>query len=255
VSPSFSDRVEVFLGPRRIQLARRPRGLRVRGAHTLSLGCAPGPDHAWQPALDALARALGTLAWRRADVAVTLSNHFVRYALVPPVPGVRRAEREALARHQVQAIYGEAAAAWRVSVDDAPVDAQAVAGAVDPALAEALEALLRGAGLRPVAIEPYLAGAYNACRRTMNGAPAWLAVAEPGRVCVASVHAGRWLALRSQRVSAPLREALPAVLEQARLAGSEELAAGAVYLVSRDEPACKLPADNGWTIEPVAWSH
>jgi hypothetical protein len=241
----------VFLGPRQIHLARRPRGLRARPAHTLSLACTPGPDHAWQGALETLGRALATLAWRKADAAVTLSNHFVRYALVPPVPGVKRGDRGAVAHHQLQAVYGDAAQGWRVSVDDAPADANAVAGGVDPQLVEQLEATLRAAGLRPVAIEPFLAGAYNACRATMNGAPAWLAAAEPGRVCVAAVQGGRWLALRSQRVSAPLRAALPPLLEQARLAAAAGAKAGPVYLVSREEPPFKVPAGSGWSIESV----
>ncbi len=255
MSPSFSDRVEVFLGPRRLHLARWPRGLRGRTAHTFSLPCPPGPDQAWQGALDTLGRALATVAWRKADASVMLSNHFVRYALVPPVPGVKRADRAAVAQHHLQAVYGDAAATWRVSVDDAPADASAVAGGVDAELVAQVEALLRAAGLRPVAVAPYLADAYNACRRTMNGAPAWLAVAEPGRVCVAHVRGGRWLALRSQRIGGPLREALPALLEQTRLAFPEADETGRVYLVSREEPPFDLPPDSRWSIEPVRWGH
>lgn len=250
-----SDRVEVFLGPRRIHLLRRPRGVRAGSGLALSLACAPGPDAAWQGAVQALGRALATLGWKRANAVVTLSNHFVRYALVPPVAGMKRADRAAVAQHQMQSIYGEAARDWRLSLGDAPADASAVAGAVDPQLVAEVEAILRAAGLKPVAIEPFLAGAYNACRRTMNGAPAWLAVAEPGRLCVASVQDGRWLALRSQRVSTSLREALPALLEQARLGSPGRMEAGPVYLVSREEPPFKFPADSAWSIEPVAWKH
>jgi hypothetical protein len=89
----------------------------------------------------------------------------------------------------------------------------------------------------------------------MNGAQGWLAVAEPGRVCIASIQAGRWLALRSQRVSTSLRDSLPALLEQARLAAPGDMKAGPVYLVSREEPPFRLPAESGWSIEPVAWGH
>lgn len=255
----LADRVDVLLGPRRVQLVRRPRGLCRRSGsgsgQTLDLACPPGPDQAWAGAIETLARALETLAWRKADVAVTLSNHFVRYALVPPVAGVKRADRLAVAQHQMQAVYGDAASGWRVSMDEAAGNAPALAGGVDPELVEQLEALLRTSGLRPVAIEPYLACAYNACRRTMNGTPAWLAVAEPGRVCVASVQAGRWLALRSARLTAPLREALPPILEQARLASPESTLPGLVYLVSRDEPPFEVPPESGWSIEPVTLRH
>ena len=255
MSLSFSDRVEVLLGPRRVQLVRRPRGLRQRPGHAVELPCPEGPDQSWTGAVETLAQGLATLAWRNADVAVTLSNHFVRYALVPHVAGIKRAERLAVAQHQMHSVYGESASAWRIAMDQPAGDAAALAGGVDAELAAQLEAVLRAASLRPVAIEPYLASAYNACRKEMNGDPAWLAVAEPGRVCVASVRDGRWLAVRSQRLTGPLPAALPAVLEQARLASADALPPGRVFLVSRDEPPFSAPAESGWSIEPARLAH
>lgn len=255
MSRSFSDRIEVFLGPRAIHLRRQERGRRVQPGMSLSLDCPPGPDGAWQGAAETLEGALATLAWKRADVAVTLSNHFVRYAIVPHLPGVKRADYPAVAQHQAQAVYGDVARNWRIAVDEAAGTSAALAAGVDPDLIDRIEALLRTAGLRPVSIEPFLAGAYNACRRAMNGTPAWLAVAEPGRVCVAGVRDGHWLAVRSQRITGPLRDALPTVLEQARLTAAEPASAGRVHFVSRDEAAVELPEGTGWSLAPAAGTH
>jgi hypothetical protein len=255
VSRSFSDRVEVFLGPREIHLRRTPRGWRAQPGMSHSLACPSGSDASWQAAATTLEDALVNLAWTRADVAVTLSNHFVHYAIVPHVPGVKRADYAAVAQHQAESVYGEVARNWRIAFDEAARTSAALAAGVDPDFIARIEALLRTAGLRPMSIEPYLASAYNACRRTMNGAPAWLAVAEPGRVCVAGVRDGNWLAVRSQRIAGTLHEALPAVLEQARLTAAEPASAGRVYLVSREEASFDLPEGTGWSLEPAAWAH
>jgi hypothetical protein len=252
VSPLFTDRVEIFLGPRSVQLVRRLRGLRPKEGLNVSLECVSGRDSAWQPAIETLERGLATLAWQHADVAVTLSNHFVRYALVPSIAGAKHAERDAIARHELSTLYGDEAGLWRLTVGDAPRNASAVAGAVDPVLMEELVACLRVAGLTPRTVEPFLAPAFNACRAAMNGEDAWLAVAEPGRTCVAHLSRGRWLALRSHRSKGALREDLPLALEQTRLAAGA--APGPVYFVSRDEAPFEFAAGSHWSLRPVALS-
>jgi hypothetical protein len=244
--------VEVFLGPRRVHLARRAGGWRARPAVEHVAPVEAATDQDWAGAVEALAGALAHLAWRNADAVVTLSNHFVRHALVPPVAGVKRGEREALARHHLRSVYGEAADAWRVALDGGRGDSSSVASAVDAELIDAVEGALRGAGLRPARIEPYLAQAFNGCRGALGTAAAWLAVAEPGRVCVAHLDRGRWRALRAQRTHAPLDVALPPLLEQTRLAASTEVAPGRVHLVVRDQPAVRIECGGGWSVEAVA---
>ena len=78
---------------------------------------------------------------------------------------------------------------------------------------------LAGANLRPVAIEPFLATAFNCCRASIGREPAWLAAAEPGRVCVAYLADGGWRRLRSERVRMRLEDELPLALERLRLDG------------------------------------
>jgi len=248
VSPSWRDQVSVFFGPGHVHLARIAKGWRPQPGMGVSVACGDAAG-GWEPALEALGRALSGLRWQGADARVTVSNHFVRYALVPS-PGKLRGETEraAAARHALRATFGERAERWRVVLGEGHAG-DGVAAGIEPELIEGLVATLAAANLRPVAIEPFLAAAFNLCRESIRDAPAWLAAAEPGRVCVARFDHGAWRWLRSERVRSRLEEELPAVLERARLAG--DAGAGRVLLVSREEPQVELAAASGWSLERV----
>jgi hypothetical protein len=218
----------------------------------LALACGEANGTAWQSALEALARGLSNLKWQGADARVTVSNHFVRYALVPAAGKLRgEVERAAAARHALRATYGEPADRWRVVLGEGGANGAAIAAAIEPELVDGLAATLAGANLRAVAIEPFLATAFNLCRRSIDGRPAWLAVAEAGRVCVAYLDDGGWRRLRIERVRGRLGDELASALERTRLADGIDAGAGRVLLVSRDEPQVELAPDSGWSIERI----
>jgi hypothetical protein len=251
VSPSWRDRVSVFLAPGEVHLARHARGWKPAPGIGQTIECDKVADNAWQPALDALGRALSRLGWQGADARVTVSNHFVRYALVPSAAKLRgEIERAAAARHALRATYGERGDGWHVVLDEA-LDGAAVAAAIEPALIEGLSSALHAAKLRPTAIEPFLATAFNACRGSIRREPAWIAAAEPGRVCVGYLDRGAWQLVRNERLRARLEDEFPAVLERCRLSAGVDAGAGRVLLVSREDPQVELVDGSGWTLERV----
>jgi hypothetical protein len=250
VSPSWRDRIEVFLAPGRVDLARVPRGLRPR----------PGPAHS-QPcderagpaaAVEALGRALSALEWKNADASVTLSEHFVRLALVPKArEAANGAERAALARHQLRMVYGDRADAWEVVLGD-PGGGAALAAAVDPALLGSLRDAFAASRITLRTARPFLADAYNRARRFLPAGPAWLAAVEPGRVCVAYLDGARWAALGSERVHGTPEAALPLVLERCRLACGIESDAVEVCVVARDAWPDGLAHAGRWRLRAIA---
>jgi hypothetical protein len=247
--------VTVFLGPGHVHLARYGKGWRPRPGIGLALACGAANGAAWRPALETLARGLSNLKWQGAEARVSVSNHFVRYAIVPAAGKLRgEVERVAAARHALRATYGEPAERWRVVLGDGGRSGAAIAAAIEPELVDGIAATLAGANLRGVAIEPFLATAFNLCRRSIDGRPAWLAVAEPGRLCVAYLDDGGWRRLRVERVHGRLEDELAAALERTRLADGIDAGAGRVLLVSRDEPQVKLAPDSGWSIEPIRFA-
>ncbi len=250
-----SDRLDLFVGPHGVHAVRRRRGLRGAREIVFERSCAPDAAMSVEPCMDALAQALGEAGRLRGSAFVTLSNHFVRYAVVPPVPGMRASDRGVVAAHHMRAVYGEPADRWQLVLGRASAGSHALAGAVDSQLVPAIAEALRRAGATPAAVEPLLVAAYNAARRDMSEDGAWLAVVEHGRLCVAALHGDAWLAVRSRRIDASLNDALSALLEQVRLGSAVPLPPGRVHLAARGERIDDAAIAAPWSVVPVAWAH
>jgi hypothetical protein len=135
--------------------------------------------------LDELRRRIAA-ARGRVDVTVVLSNHFVRYAVLPADTGAATPEEElALARFQFARIHGERAKSWEVRVCDG------LACAIDSALLQDIKRMFNGKA-RLVSVQPRLMAAYNGARRRIPREGAWLLLAERGRTCLARLAARRW---------------------------------------------------------------
>lgn len=159
---------------------------------------ADGP-HPWQGALEDFTRKAAALRGR-VDVTVVLSNHFVRYAVLPEHVGATTPDEElAVARFHFARIHGERAKAWEVRVSPEPSGAQ-LACAIDAALLEGLKsALPRSGKARLVSVQPSLMAAYNRARGRIPREGAWLLLAERGRTCLARLAARGWASVHTGR--------------------------------------------------------
>lgn len=131
-------------------------------------------------------------------VTVVLSNHLVRYAVVPWSDALgSAAEEEAYVRHHFVRIHGERAKGWAVR---ASPDAGGVrlASAVDAPLIISIKRSFEGSKAKLVSIQPALMAAFNRARKDIPRAGAWLVLAEAGRACVA-LYAGGWRAVQNAR--------------------------------------------------------
>ena len=167
----------------------------------------------WRAALEALPAILKSHASREASVV--LADQFVRYALLPWSQAVKSREQWlALARHRFSALHGAAAAAWEVKVTEtAPLGAR-LACAVDRELIEALAFAFVGANVKLMSVEPFLVAAFNRIRQTVGNGSCWIVVEEPGRLTLALIQRGAWVAIRSRRSDDRWRLALPEILER-----------------------------------------
>jgi len=199
VSRLFPERVVVELSPSVVRA----------GDETVACDPAFGAE-AWQGAV----AALRTLQWARPSrVEVVLSNHFVRYAVIPWSGALSGAgEEQAYVRHYFAKIHGDRARGWAVRASPAPAGAARLASAIDPALLEALRAAFpKGARAKLASVQPLLMSRFNAWREAVPAGGAWLVIAEGERACVA-LHGGRaWRSVQNAR--GPWR----ALLERERL--------------------------------------
>jgi len=155
---------------------------------------APEEPQPWQGALQDFARRIAALR-RRVDVTVVLSNHFVRYAVLPARDGAATPEEElALARFHLTKIHGDRVKGWEVRVCDR------LACAIDAPLLEGIKGCFSRTGkARLVSVQPRLMAAYNAARRRIPREGAWLLLAERGRTCLARVAAKGWASVHNGR--------------------------------------------------------
>jgi hypothetical protein len=130
-----------------------------------------------------------------------LSNHFVRYAVLPWSDGLSTpAEEEAYLRHHFAKIHGERAKSWSLRASEAPRGALRLASAIDTALIEALKAAFpKNASAKLVSVQPELMEAANRWRQAIPAAGAWLVLAAPERACIA-LHAGQgWRSVQNAK--------------------------------------------------------
>ena len=181
----------------------------VSGAKPVEL---QGADD-WRGALDALPEILK--AHRAAEASVVLADQFVRYALLPWNEAVKTpGQWLALARHRFTALHGAPAATWDVKVSETAPFGARLACAADRQLIEGIASVSVAAGVKLVSVEPFLVAAFNRIRKSVGNGSCWIVVEEPGRLTLALIQRGAWLAIRSRRSDERWRSVLPEILER-----------------------------------------
>ena len=198
-----------WLKRKHLRIGLGAKRVMVSGAKAVEL---PSADD-WRPAVEALPEILKSHKSREASVV--LADQFVRYALLPWNEAVKSpAQWLALARHRFSALHGAAAAEWNVKVTDTAPRGPRLACAVDGGLVDGLAGCFAGAGVKLVSVQPFLVAAFNRIRQMVGNASCWIVVEEPGRLTLALIQRGAWVAIRSRRSDERWRVALPEILER-----------------------------------------
>lgn len=217
MSPLWKDDLRVGLCPGRLVLARYRRRLRRRLVERVVVPVTGDP-----------VRALGDLAGE-ADVTVVLSNHYMRYGVLPWTATLHSTEEWlAYARHHFSGTYGAAAAGWQLGVSAGGRRKARIACAIDAELLERLR------GLRYIrSVQPYLMSAFNARRHAVSG-DAWFVLQEPGRLTLGLSGRSGWKLVRNRQAAANWRESLSDLLDR-EIAARDEEAPERVILCAEDD--------------------
>ena len=219
MSHLWRERVHIQLYPQQVEMLRFAPGWKRATPERRTLTCAGTQERnptSWAPAVEALRELLAHPNLHRADATLILSNHFVRYLLIPWSASLVTGEEQlAFARMRFVQVYGEAAQSWMLRLSGGAAGSAQVAAAVERPLIDSLTTLLANSPLALRSIQPQLMALVNAARKAI-GHDAWLAVAEPGRVLLGLLRGGRWLSLRSRPLNGET-VALAELLEQERL--------------------------------------
>ncbi len=235
MSPPWRDEVAIYLGPRRLALVRRARGLRPRVLAATELTFPAGVAGDTSPVFARLAELLAESTWQGAAArAVVADQPWARYGIVPwAAAGLDAEGRLAHARCVLGDAYGEAVAGWDVTLADTPPGRPCVACAMSATLRGALEDALAPARLELVSLQPRLIVAFNAWRHRLPAEDAWFVSLDEGLLSAVHLSHGWWDRVHMARLSSDWRVELARLQAFARLSR----AAGAPGPMFVDAPA------------------
>lgn len=256
MSPLLRDELRIVLCPDRVQLVRISRALTRRGLarqvmarHSLACDAGAAGEVPWASAIGRLSEALPGLAAGRVRATAIVSNHFMRYTMVPWSDTLTEAaEQAAYARHCFRTNYGVALETWDLCLSAGRPGLPRLASAIDSRLLEALRATFRRSGTPLGSIQPHLMAAYNQCRTALRKGPGWFVLHEPGSLCIALVDNAGCSLVRTQRVGADWFDQLPSLLEREACLAGVEAGAGTVYLCSPAFGAAAAPSFSGFEV-------
>lgn len=247
MSRSWPDRTCAVLCPDQLQVVRRSRGLRRRATFSLAeelAGEGDGPP--WQAAADAFQRFLATPEAGTGALEVVLSNHFVRYLLVPWSAQIASAEElRNYAAAMFADIHGEAAAGWDVTVSAERAGAPRLAAAVDRALLESIRTAVAPTKLRLASVQPYLMAAYNRVARAHTGTDFVFMLLEAGRACVVAAQGGRWCHVSTAAAPEPAPALASLLAREMQLADLQGDAMPPAYVHAAHRHGLILPPVHG----------
>jgi hypothetical protein len=224
VSPLWRDELAIYLAPRKIALARRPRGIRPRVSVAAEVAVPDGSIADNAPALAKLAEVLNEPTWHDASVRIVIADPWARFAIVPAATSRLDAQgHQAHARYLLADTYGDGLADWIVALEDKAPGRMSVACAMPAGLKPALDDMLAPHRLKLVSMQPQLVVAYNAWRSRLPRDDAWFVTLEDGWLSAVHVAKGIWDRVHMARLSSD-----PSVeLERLRAFGRLTRAAGA----------------------------
>ena len=233
MSPLLRDQLRIKMSPEEVAMVRFGRGLHPEVVTRNFVACAVSShdDAPWTKVLDGLDAALNTIDGEKIDAVVTLSNHFVRFALVPWNEQINDpGEEQAFVRLCFTQTYGVDARHWALRVSPAGYGETQVASAIDQGLLEGIERVASAHGVRLVSLQPYFMWMFNQWRDELRDSTVWFVVVEPGRLCISQLQQGCWHTLRTIKVGDDWPAALQKLLEREYLISESATERGTVYL-------------------------
>ena len=190
--------------------------------------------------------------WRRdrLSVRIVLSNHFVRYALVPHSKDISGSEEElALARFHFSKLHGDTSRGWDIRLSPAQSSGARLACAVDAALIEALhQCFPRNERPRLSSVQPLLMSVFNSGGAFIPDSGAWLVMAEPNRACVALLKGKTCHAVQNVKGQFSDAEAWIGLVERERWRVNLDAVPDTILVHAAQEPCVPSRTHGAWKV-------
>lgn len=253
------DIIAAAISPAGLLLSRINRLTRREKQHQSHIFASP---LALSEALEQLDQQLAQAEWRgAAGLRVVLSNHWLRFAVVPWSDELRSpSERQALAQGLIEDIYAEKATRFDIRISESGYGRPGLAAALSQNALLQLQELAQRHGLALQSLQPLLMQAFAHQARQLNGSDYAFACLEPGKLTVLIQQQQRWQNVLSRSLSFGQSQAVAPLLTQlfAQLDSLPQQVLLACHGVdTRLEsvagvPVRTLPAAPGWPTPPQA---
>ena len=241
---SWRDRYGVALCPDRLLAVRRRTGLRsavdLKVAESFS---APASGPIWKSAVEALGRFAEQPEVRAGALGIVLSNHFIRYLLVPWSERVVNAvEFRNYVAAAFEDVYGDISAEWELCASPEGSGLPRLAAAVDRALLEAVRNAVGRSRLRLTSVQPYLTAAYNGFERRRRETDFVFIAIEARRICILAAQSRVWRYVSAAATADNPAELAESLEREIRLAGVNDGTPPAVFIHAAHGSQLTLPA-------------
>jgi len=229
-SSMFRDELRIFIQPRSIELLRLKRSLRSgiqpQLVHRQVIDVERNADIAtqteqWQELIAVLKSTLKSEKWRGARPEVVLSNHFVRYAVIPwNTEFSSGSELQAYLTHRFSLVFGDAIKNWGLRMADAGFGKSTIATAVSNDLVQALHDAFQQANMRLEAIYPHLPLAMNQSlklhkKRNLSQLNSfWFVAVQNDRLCIALIENSSWRVVKNVLVENDVSRQVTALIQR-----------------------------------------
>lgn len=206
----WPDRLYAVLYPNKVEFVHHRSGWRSQPIHADVIYCDSGDSSRpiWELPVAALRSRLQTLS-KRTHLTLTLSSHFVHYAVIPwPDTLVAREERQAWARICFEKKYGDLVRHWDLHMSDAGFGQSCIASGVERALLTAVQDACEMSKARLVSLQPMLMCAINQVRKELKGKSKLIFLAEPTHVSILRLVANEIVALKAAAIVSDLEAEL-----------------------------------------------
>jgi len=251
VSPLWRDQLQVFFAPERVDLVRSLRGFKPQEIANITARCDRAPERPiWESPLHQLAKILDNA--EKTEMTVTISNHFIRYAVLPPQDEITTPdELFAYANFRMREIYAERVNDWIISVSAWNPSSGAICAAISRDLMTQLQELAARHKIKLKGIVPYLVSAFDQWHKLFDDKRTCFVLVESGRFCIALLADNIWHGIRNQRVLHHVEDELLAALDQEAIFSGHKAVIEEVRLFAPEHPRLSLPDNCGWKIVPV----
>lgn len=243
------NKLIITFNPQQINMTWHRNSWRGVKLQQLTFPCGPISSTAWTEPLAILKDAIKQEKFRSSHVSVMLSNHFVRYMLVPWNDMLLRSnEQQPYLQHLFRETYGDMATDYQLRISPAPPGKSRIASAIDNTLMEQLRTTITDAGLRLNSIQPWLMYRFNKQRQQLSREGGWFVTVEQGVIGITGIAHGEWQRVQMLRYQHYWQHELHTTLERIYLSGDADNIAKRLYWSSAEAHQEAPSFNNEWQV-------